>query len=55
LDSTKNAFSFSEQTASNDFTSEEKDLSEVKSLLAVCSEKEKAFLVESNHLPISIV
>ena len=32
-----------------------KDLSEVKSLLAVCSEKEKAFLVESNHLPISIV
>lgn len=34
---------------------EEKDLSEVKSLLAVCSEKEKAFLVESNHLPISIV
>ncbi|MDA1798442.1 MULTISPECIES: bestrophin family protein [unclassified Bacillus cereus group] len=34
---------------------DEKDLSEIKELLNVCSEKEKEMLEQSMHLPISIV
>ncbi|MEV5111105.1 hypothetical protein MRBLBA3_003145 [Bacillus sp. LBA3-1-1.1] len=34
---------------------DEKDLSEIKSLLDICSEKEREILAKSIHLPISIV
>lgn len=34
---------------------DEKDLSEIKALFDICSEKEKEMLAESIHLPISIV